>query len=229
MGFRALFVVWRDFVRRDDLFSGFLRYASLNVLGMLGLSCYILADTYFIAKGMGADGLAALNLAIPVYSFMNGAALMLGMGGATRYSILRGAGDREGADPIFTKTLAYAAALAALFVLIGLFGAERLASLLGAKGAVYDMTRTYLRVILLFSPAFLLNQTLLCFVRNDGGPHLAMAAMVSGSLANIVLDYVFIFPCGMGIFGAVLATGCAPLISIAILSFWFFKKIIPSA
>ena len=49
-----------------------MRYASLNVLGMIGLSCYILADTFFIARGLGSDGLAALNIAIPVYSFVHG-------------------------------------------------------------------------------------------------------------------------------------------------------------
>ena len=27
----------------------FFRYASLNVLGMIGLSCYILADTFFVS------------------------------------------------------------------------------------------------------------------------------------------------------------------------------------
>ena len=55
-------------------------------------------------------------------------------------------------------------------------------------------------------------------MRNDGSPRLAMLAMLGGSLSNVVLDYVFIFPCQMGIFGAVFATGLAPCISLAILS-----------
>ncbi len=59
----------------------FARYASLNMLGMLGISCYILADTFFISRATGAQGLAALNLALPVYSLIHGLGLMLGMGG----------------------------------------------------------------------------------------------------------------------------------------------------
>lgn len=66
----------------------FARYTSLNVLGMIALSCYILADTFFVSLGLGADGLAALNLAIPIYNFIHGSGLMIGMGGGTRYSIL---------------------------------------------------------------------------------------------------------------------------------------------
>ena len=61
----------------------FFQYTSQNMLGMMGLSCYILADTFFISQGLGADGLTALNLAIPFYNFIQGAGLMLGMGGAT--------------------------------------------------------------------------------------------------------------------------------------------------
>ena len=75
--------------------AGFLRYATMNILGMLGISCYILADTFFVARATGADGLAALNLAIPFYSFIHGAGLMVGIGGATRYSLLVG-GGRDG-------------------------------------------------------------------------------------------------------------------------------------
>ena len=55
------------------------------------------------------------------------------------------------------------------------------------------MTQTYLKMILLFAPAFILNDILVCFVRNDGNPRLSMLAMLGGSMANILLDYVFIF------------------------------------
>ena len=72
--------------------KNFAKYASLNVLGMLGLSCYILADTFFISKGLGANGLTALNLAIPVYSLIHGSGLMIGMGGGIPYAILHSQG-----------------------------------------------------------------------------------------------------------------------------------------
>lgn len=74
----------------------FIRYSSFNVLGMLGLSCYILADTYFVSRGLGTNGLAALNLAIPVYSFLHGSGLMIGMGGGAKYSIQKKSKDRKG-------------------------------------------------------------------------------------------------------------------------------------
>ncbi len=211
-------------MKRSGCFKDFAKYSSLNVLGMVGLSCYILADTFFVSKGLGADGLAALNLAIPVYSFIHGSGLMIGMGGGTRFSIQKSRGDHHSADRIFTNALYLTALFALIFVLIGIFFSGAIASLFGAKDEVFAMSEIYLKVILLFAPAFLLNNLLLCFVRNDGAPQLSMAAMIGGSLSNIVLDWVFIFPCGMGIFGAVFATGLAPVISIIILSPHFLRK-----
>lgn len=196
----------------------FVRYGVLSVLGMIGLSCYILADTYFIAKGLGARGLAALNLAIPVYSFVNGSGLMLGMGGATKYAVCRGQHERKRLNSIFTNTVYAAVIVAMIFMLTGLFFSEEVTTLLGANAEVFTMTNTYLKVILLFAPAFILNDILVCFVRNNGNPRLSMLAMLCGSFSNIILDYVFIFPLKMGIFGAVLATGLAPIISMLILA-----------
>ena len=59
---------------------------------------------------------------------------------------------------------------------------------------------------------------MIAFVRNDGEPGRAMAGMIAGSLFNIVFDWVFIFPCGLGMFGAALATGASPLVSLLVLS-----------
>ena len=205
-------------------FREFLKYSSLNVLGMIALSCYILADTFFVSKALGADGLAALNLAIPVYSFINGSGLMIGMGGGIKYSIAKSQGAAQRADQTFTNSAVLTAVIAACFFLTGLLASGSLALLLGADGTVYEMTRTYLQVILLFAPMFMTNNLLLCFIRNDGAPQLSMAAMITGSLSNVVLDYVFMFPFGMGIFGAVLATGMAPVISILVLSTYLFRR-----
>ena len=200
---------------REGYAREFRKYAASNVLGMLGLSCYILADTYFVSKGLGTRGLAALNLAIPIYNVIHGCGLMLGMGGAMKYSVYRAGGDGR-SEGMFANTLGMAAALGVAFMLAGLCLAGDLARMFGGRGAVLGMTETYLQVMLLFAPAYMFNDVLVCFVRNDGNPRLSMASMLAGSFVNIVLDYVFIFPMHMGMFGAVLATGCAPMVGILV-------------
>ncbi len=204
-------------MKQQSCFQEFIQYTTLSVLGTLGVSCYILADTFFVAKGLGTNGLAALNLAIPVYNFIHGTGLMLGMGGATRFSICKSQDKKEKVNRIYTNTIYLAIIFSAVFIMLGFFFSDRLARLLGADAYILQITNIYLRWLLLFSPAFILNDVLLCFVRNDGNPRLSMIAMMIGSFANIALDYFFIFPMQMGIFGAVFATGLSPVISIVMM------------
>ena len=207
-----------------NVLNMFIKYVSLNVLGMIGLSCYILADTFFVARGIGSDGLTALNIAIPVFNFINGIGLMLGMGSATKYAVLKAQNKNNEANIIFTNSLIYILIISFLFIVISIFFTSHIAYILGARDNIHTMTNIYIKMILLFSPMFMLNNVLLGFVRNDNHPRLAMIAMLMGSLFNIVFDYIFIFPFNMGIFGAVLATVFSPIVSILILSILFIKK-----
>jgi putative MATE family efflux protein len=203
----------------------FIRYTLLSILGTLGVSCYILADTFFISKGMGTKGLASLNLAIPVYDFIYGTGLMLGMGGATRFSVCKSQNKVEEGNRIYTNTIYLAFFFSLVFALAGLVGSRQIAVLLGADTEILQMTDTYLHWLMIFSPAFIFNNMLLCFVRNDGSPQLCMLAMLVGSFANIGFDYLFIFIFNLGILGAVLATATSPVISMLLmLPHWTKKK-----
>lgn len=201
----------------------FAKYVSFNILSMIGLSCYILADTFFIARGVGPQGLAALNLALPVFNVVSGVGLLLGMGGATRFSLLGAKRNAESAKA-FTHTVYLGVFFSVLFMLLGCFFAGPVARGMGADAETFEMTNTYLKVILLFAPLFIFNHILNSFVRNDKDPRLAMAAMLTGNFVNIVLDYVFVFPLDMGIFGAVLATGISPAVGLCVLSLHMFKR-----
>ena len=207
-----------------SIFSLFLKYVSANVLGMIGYSCYILADTFFIARGIGSDALAALNLVLPAYSLMNGTGLMIGMGAASRYTISSTKPDGTLHRTIFTQALYVMAFAAVIFSSSGILFPYKIAAVLGADADTIGYAADYIRILLMFSPLFLGNNLLLSFVRNDGAPRLSMTGMIVGSLTNIVLDYVFIYPLGMGMTGAALATATAPVISMMIMSIHFINK-----
>ena len=72
-----------------SLTKQYFKYVSQNIFGLLGTSCYILADTYFISQAAGTSGVALLNLCLPIYNFIFAIGSMLGLGAATRYAILR--------------------------------------------------------------------------------------------------------------------------------------------
>ena len=203
---------------RRPIRSDFFRYILANVISSVGVSIYILIDTFFISKGMGSEGLAALNLALPVFNFLNGFGLMLGMGGGSKFSMMYCRTERVETDRIFSNAFMTMLLIAAVFEIMGLFFSKQITHLLGADAAVFEMSHSYLRKILLFSPAFLMNNLLACFIRNDCAPRLAMLGMLSGSLVNVVLDYIFIFRLDMGMNGAALATCIAPFVSMGVMS-----------
>ena len=109
---------------REHVFPLFVKYVSANVLGMIGYSCYILADTFFVARGIGSDAIAALNLVLPAFSLLNGTGLMIGMGAAARYSLSSGRADSEIHRTIFTQALQLAFVAMLFFFSIGLFFAR---------------------------------------------------------------------------------------------------------
>ena len=202
----------------ESILKKFTRYSVSNIFGMMAISVYILADTFFIARGVGTLGLTALNIAIPAFSFIQGSGLMLGIGAATKYSILKAQRQEKEANEIFSLAVISGLIISLFFVFLSITASKHLVKILGADESIFDITVAYLRVILCFAPSFIINAIFLCFVRNDHAPALAMIAMVIGSFSNIVLDYIFVFPLNMGMFGAALATGCAPVIGLCILS-----------
>ncbi len=203
---------------KKQLFKTFIKYVSLSILGQIALSSYTLMDTFFVSVKLGADGLAALNIAFPIFCIINGLGLLIGMGGGVRYSIYKARSEQDKANQVFTASIIIAILLSIIFVLSGLFLSRYIVIFLGADESIIEMTNTYAKVMLLFTPAFFFNNLFQCFIRNDGKPSLSMTAMITGSLSNILLDYIFIFPLNMGIFGAILATGLAPIISLLVQS-----------
>ncbi len=212
-----------------DLTHGNLRKVFFNYLvpsvgGMLGTSLYVLGDTMIVGRGLGSQGLAALNLSIPIINVFNGLGLLFGIGGATALSVDKGMGKTDGLNKIFTKSVIFSFICGVLLTLLRVFFLDEFVSFLGAEGEIFNMSRDYLGVMLSFSIAFLLNPTVMVFVRNDGAPKTAMAAMLIGSIVNVILDYVFIMRMDMGMWGGALATGLSPIIGLSILSTHFIRR-----
>ena len=72
-------MVQREAILKGNITGVFFRYVTPGVIGMVGMSLYILADTYFIANGVGRLGLAALNIGLPAYNLIFGIGALLGM------------------------------------------------------------------------------------------------------------------------------------------------------
>ena len=197
------------------MLKNFVKYVSLNMLGMVGMSLYILADTYFISVAVGANGITALNLVLPVYNLIFAIGAMIGVGSAIRYVVERRKKSSD-AEGYFFHALLWAAIISVIFILIGLFLPEKLIGLLGGDATIIAIGKNYTRIFMCFAPFFMWNYICNAFVRNDGNPSVAMSATLFSSLFNIVFDYILMFPLGLSMEGAALATAFSPIVGILI-------------
>lgn len=198
------------------------KYISQSVIGMIGISVYILADTFFISVGFGADGLAVLNMTLPLYGLVYAVGSMIGVGSSTVYSIRKGFG--KDTSNCFTLSICWSILFSIPFIILGAFFPRQVLGLMGADKSLVSLGYGYVRIILCASPLFMCNYTFTAFCRNDRAPLTAMLGSVAGSMFNIVFDYVFMFPIGLGFSGAALATACCPIVTMSICSSHFLGK-----
>lgn len=149
---------------------------------------------------------------------------MFAVGGGALVSKNFGAKDKERAVYIFRQAFKSIIILSSIISFVFIVFSEYIVVLLGATENLKELSAEFLRYYSLFCIPSLLGITLNGFIRNDGGPKLAMISTIAGTVVNILLDYIFIFPLNMGVRGAAIATGLGQVATIAIILPHFLKK-----
>ena len=201
----------------------FFKYVLQNVAGMIGVSVYILADTFFISASAGADGITVLNLALPVYGLIFAIGSMIGVGSATRFAIKKAQG-RESVDHYFMHAVFWDLVLSIPFMLAGVFAPKIVLKVMGGDPMIMELGKSYMQIVLIAAPLFMINYIFTAFARNDNAPTIAMAGSLAGSMFNIVFDYILMFPMGMGMTGAALATALSPVVTMAVCCIHYLGK-----
>ncbi|QPQ33934.1 MATE family efflux transporter [Lysinibacillus sp. JNUCC-52] len=202
----------------------FLSYLFPAMIGMLLMSVNILVDGIFVSHGVGPTALAGVNIAVPIFSILLSISLWIGMGGATLYSISLGEGNKKRAHQLFTLAFTSMLAVVLTLVLVLLFNLKEIAYIFGASDVTYPYVQEYLHVILIFGVFYTIENLLSIFIRNDGNPKLAMMGLITTSILNIILNYVFIFVLHYGVKGCALATAISTIIGMSVLCLHFFRK-----
>lgn len=202
----------------------FLSYLIPSISATLVTSIYILADTMMIGKGVGAVGIAALNLLLPIFSVYIGTGILFGVGGSVLFSVSKGRGEEEKAREYFTASVILAVLASLLYMWIFTAFFDPITLFLGRNKGTEQYVKEYGMYLKLTPAIFLFSSFLQAFVRNDGAPKVSMAAVITGGVVNVFLDYFFIFPLNMGIGGAAFATVLGYGLTTCILCTHFFSR-----
>lgn len=202
----------------------FFHYMIPSVIAMWVFSIYTIIDGFFVANYSGVNQLAAVNFASPFVTFLFAVAVLFGVGGQTFIGILLGKGQRQKANEFFSFLTSFVFFFALFFMLLCQCMIPFLLDLLGAEAAFAYDTEQYLRILLCFSPFFILSYTLEVLVKVDGFPRTAIFGVLSACLCNIFLDYIFLAQLHWGVRGAALATGLAQMLSTLIFFLHYLKR-----
>ncbi len=184
----------------------YIKYLLPTICAMVFNAIYIITDTLMIGKGIGEEGLVALNLLLPIFSAYFGIGYLFGVGGSVLLSVAKGKKDEVEQKRIFSTTVTVAAVTGVLVSIIPFIMQNKLYRILGATDENIRITREYGSIMFAFGWVYILQTVINCFVRNDEAPRRSMAGTIVGSCTNVVLDYIFIYKCNMGMSGAIIAT-----------------------
>ena len=203
------------------------KFAFPSIISTLVSSLYNIVDQVFIGQGVGYLGNAATNVSYPFSTICLAIALLVGIGSASRFSLYLGQKKPEEAAKVAGNGVVLMVAAGLLYAAIGECLLEPLLWLFGATSDVLPYARQYAGVTLLGMPFLIVTNGLSSLIRADGSPKYSMLCMVSGAVANTILDPIFIFLWDLGVFGAALATVMGQLLSFALAVgyLWKFKTI----
>ena len=193
----------------------YVHYLLPTLFATLMGSLYSLADLIFVGNGVGGEALAAISIASPMYNIFSCLTCLIA-GGANVMAICLGEKDEEEANQIFTLSILTLFGIGCVLLAGFQIFLEPIARFLGADDALMPLVESYMRIVTLASPGFLVSWSIGNFIRNDGNPNLVMWASLIPNLFNILFDYVFVFVLNMGISGAALATALSPVLGLLI-------------
>ena len=190
-----------------DVCTLFRKYFIPTLFGMLSISAVTAVDGILVGHGIGSDGIAAINICIPLLMLFTGIGLMAGVGSSVVASIQLSKGKLGAARLNVTQALLFVTIAAIVPSALMMAYPSATARFLGEH--LTPMVREYL---LWFIPSLIFQMwcsVCLFMIRLDGAPKLAMMCNIIAAIITVILGWLFIFPLGWGLTGAAFAATIA--------------------
>ncbi len=194
-----------------------------TLLGLIFNALITIIDGIFVGQGVGPDGIAAVNIIAPLFMVVTGMGLMFGIGSSVIAGIAIAQNDYRRACVNTTQACVLSAVLISVLIGVLLLFKEETARMLGSSDRLLPGAIDYLSW-LIPGMFFLIFECIgMMVIRLDGSPKFAMFCNIIPAVINIALDYYLVFPCGMGVKGAAIATSASIAVGAAMVFFYFIR------
>lgn len=193
-------------------------------LGMLFMVVYNLVDTYFVGLLHDDYQLSATNLSYPVMMVTVAIAGIVGNGGASYIARCIGADKKDEAEHTLTIGFELIVISGIVLAILGMIFINPIVTILGAKENTFAYTKAYCIVMIIGSLFTMGNYAIGQLLRSEGSTFYSMIGMIAGTVANIILDPIFIFALNLEIKGAAIATVLGNAFGMLIFLWFYFRK-----
>ena len=203
-----------------------LRFTAPSIFMMIFTSIYSIVDGFFVSNLVGKTAFAAVNFAMPILMVLGAIGFMFGAGGSALIAKTMGEGHHKKAKELFSTLVLCGAVCGIVLGVVGFFTIRPLCAMLGAEGQLLEDSVRYSRTILLAMPFYLLQVEFQSFFIAAEKPQLGMWMTIVSGVLNMLLDWLLVGVCSMGLVGAGLATGISQTVGgvLALLYFLFPNK-----
>ena len=219
-----------QFMKERPVFPLLVSMALPMVISMMVNALYNIVDSFFVAR-ISEQAMTALSLVFPVQNLINAIAIGFGVGINALIALYSGAGEHAKADTAATHGMVFALLHGVVILAVSIPAMPAFLRLFTKDEAVVAMGVQYATAAFAFAPVIMAGLAFEKQFQAVGRMSTAMAAMLCGSLANLVLDPLLIFglgPCPkLGIRGAALATGAGQVLTLLVYLVVYRVKPIP--
>ena len=214
----------KDWMGSMEVSGAVAKMAIPSVISSLVTVLYNMADTFFVGQTGDALQVAAVSLTNPIFILFMAFANMFGMGGSAAASMALGQKNERRVRQVSSFVTYASLIVGVLFAVILLVFTGPVLSLFGADAQTYEYARGYTVYVAVGAPFIIWSAAASFVVRAEGASREAMVGSMIGTIANIVLDPIFISGFGMGAAGAAIATTIGNVMASAYYLWYFLRR-----
>ena len=214
----------KDWMGTMKVSSAVAKMAIPSVISSLVTVLYNMADTFFVGQTGDALQVAAVSLTNPIFILFMAFANMFGMGGSAAASMALGQKNERRVRQVSSFVTYASLIVGVFFAVVLLVFTGPILSLFGADAQTYEYARGYTIYVAVGAPFIIWSAAASFVVRAEGASREAMIGSMIGTIANIVLDPLFISGFGMGAAGAAIATTIGNVMASAYYLWYFLRK-----
>ena len=199
------------------------RFVLSPICTMLFTSIYSIVDGFFVSNYAGNTAFASLNLVMPYIMMIASVGFMFGSGGNALVSMHLGLDEKKKAKEYFSLIVYTLIGIGVVLAAVSIVLAPGISKLLGASEAMLPYCVLYLRINMIGVVFFMLQNLFQVFLITAEKPRTGFAITLIAGCTNMLLDWILVGICDLGIAGAAWATvasqvvgGMVPLIYFAV-------------